>query len=332
MDELEKDYSGYQAIDFLADENFIRYVKFPEPLSQVYWDRVAAAWPEKQPLMQDAREMMYLLERPVMQYNEAARRKIWQQVEAGIAAPPRISFLRRYRFRLAAAVLLLLIATGVYQYLTGTVVYETGYADSRQITLPDHSQVTLNAHSRLSYARNWRWSGKREVFLEGEGFFDVKHLGDTFRLYVKDVSVTVLGTAFNVKDRRDKTVVVLQRGRIRINVKNNPAAGIILSPGEGWEYNRLQAVAVTHKTDTTAAAAWTRHQLVLEGTTLREVIQLLEDNYGYHVILEDSSLANRKLTGSIPMQKKEDLFFVLSKIFNIDIIQQPDTLLFRARP
>lgn len=330
MDELEKDYSVYQVIDFLADENFIRYIKLPDPVSLAYWNNVLAKWPEKAPLMQDARDMTYLLERPVIQQNEAARKKIWEQVEASIRHERRLPFLRRYRLHLAAAVLLLLIATGAYRYFTGNVVYETGYAESRRITLPDHSQVTLNAHSKLWFARNWKLGGRREVHLEGEGFFDVKHRGDTFRLFVEDVSVTVLGTAFNVKDRRGKTVVVLQRGRIRIDVNNTPAA--ILSPGEGWEYNRQQSAAVKHTADTVTATAWKQQQLVLDGTTLREVVELLEDDYGYHVILNDSTLANRKLKGIVPMQRKEDLFFVLSKIFNINIIQQQDTLLFRANP
>ncbi|HEY9257437.1 FecR family protein [Chitinophaga sp.] len=332
MEELEKDYADYQVINFLADEQFIRHVKYPDDGSWAYWNKVAAAWPLKEPLMQDAREMILLLERPVIQYNEGARKKIWAQVEQAIQQKPRFHFLRAYRFRLAAAGILALLIAGGYWYLTGNVVYETGYATTWQITLPDQSRVTLNAHSRLSYPRSWAWTGHRSVSLQGEAFFDVKHLGDTFRLYVKEVSITVLGTAFNVKDRRDKIAVVLQRGRIRIDVKDRQQWSTILTPGEGWEYNGGLSAATQHQSDTTAAVAWTQQQLVLEGTTVKEVIQLLEDNYGYHVVLEDSSLATKKLRGTVPMQRREDLFFVLSKIFNIEIIQQQDTLLFRARP
>ncbi|MGO4288307.1 FecR family protein [Chitinophaga sp. RAB17] len=332
MEELEKDYSVYQVINFLADEQFIRHVKYPDAGSWAHWNKVVAAFPSKEPLMQEAREMIWLLERPVIQYNEGARKKIWAQVEQGIQQKASFHYLRAYRFRLAAACILALLIAGAYWYLTGNVVYETGYGSSRQITLPDQSRVTLNAHSRLSYPRSWSWSGHRRVWLQGEAFFDVKHLGDTFRLYVKDVSITVLGTAFNVKDRRDKTDVVLQRGRIRIDVKGQRQWSSILTPGEGWEYNRNGAAATKQKADTAAAVAWTQQQLVLEGTTVKEVIQLLEDNYGYHVVLEDSSLAAKKLRGTVPMQRREDLFFVLSRIFNIEIIQQQDTLLFRARP
>jgi transmembrane sensor len=332
MEEFEKDYSVYQVVNFLADESFIRHVKYPDDASRAYWNKVLATWPLKEPLMQEAREMIWLLERPVMQYNEGARKKIWAQVELGIQQKSRFRYMRTFRFRLAAACILVLVIAGAYWYLTGNVVYETGYASSRQITLPDQSRVTLNAHSRLSYPRSWAWSRNRTVWLQGEAFFDVKHLGDTFRLYVDDVRITVLGTAFNVKDRRGKTAVVLQRGRIRIDVKDRQQWSAILTPGEGWEYNRGLSAAKQPVADTTAAVAWTQQQLVLEGTTVKEVIQLLEDNYGYHVVLEDSSLATRKLRGTVPMQRREDLFFVLSKIFNIDIIQQQDTLLFRARP
>lgn len=45
MEVFEKDYSVYQVINFLADEQFIRHVKYPDAASWARRNQVAANWP-----------------------------------------------------------------------------------------------------------------------------------------------------------------------------------------------------------------------------------------------------------------------------------------------
>ncbi|SKA36263.1 ferric-dicitrate binding protein FerR, regulates iron transport through sigma-19 [Chitinophaga eiseniae] len=328
---MNKDYRDYRMEDFLADEYFIRWVKFPDAAANAFWQQLSADVPEKAPLIREAREVVYALSTPVLVKNDPAREKIWQAVLDNIQQTP-VRPLRRYRrLWLAAASVLLLLALGATWYFTSSITVSTGYGETREVILPDHSTVMLNAHSTATYARSWPVTGKREVMLDGEAFFDVKHTGDTFRVQAGPARVTVLGTAFNVRHRQDMIAVVLQRGLVRIDMPDGEAVPAFLQPGEGWSYSHQQPPVVMQAVDTSAATAWTRHELLLNATKVKEVIHLLKDNYGYTVILEDSTIGEREIKGRIPMQREKDLLFVLSRILDVDIQQKNDTLLFTTK-
>lgn len=328
---MNKDYRDYRMEDFLADEYFIRWVKFPDAAADAFWQQLSVDVPEKAPLIREAREVVYALSTPVLAQNDPAREKIWQAVLDNIQQMPVRPLRRNRRLWLAAASVLLLVALGAGWYFTSTITVSTGYGETREIILPDHSSLMLNAHSSATYARSWPVTGKREVLLEGEAFFDVQHTGDTFRVQAGPARITVLGTAFNVRHRDDRTAVVLQRGRVRIDVANGEGPPAVLRPGEGWSYARQQPPVVMQAVDTTAATAWTRHELLLNATKVKDVINLLKDNYGYTVVLEDSTIGEREIKGRIPMQREKDLLFVLSRILDVDIQQKNDTLLFTTR-
>lgn len=328
---MNKDYRDYRMEDFLADEYFIRWVKFPDAAADAFWQQLSVDVPEKAPLIREAREVVYALSTPVLAQNDPAREKIWQAVLDNIQQTPVRPLRRNRRLWLAAASVLLLVALGAGWYFTSTITVSTGYGETREIILPDHSSLMLNAHSSATYARSWPVTGKREVLLEGEAFFDVLHTGDTFRVQAGPARITVLGTAFNVRHRDDRTAVVLQRGRVRIDVANGEGPPAVLRPGEGWSYARQQPPVVMQAVDTTAATAWTRHELLLNATKVKDVINLLKDNYGYTVVLEDSTIGEREIKGRIPMQREKDLLFVLSRILDVDIQQKNDTLLFTTR-
>lgn len=328
---MNKDYRNYRMEDFLADEYFIRWVKFPDAAADAFWQQLSADMPDKAPLMREARDVVYALSTPVLKKNDTAHEKVWQAVLENIQQQP-VHRMQRYRRPLlAAATVLLLLALGAVWYFTSTVTIRTGYGETRAITLPDHSSLILNAHSVASYARSWQVTGKREVSLEGEAFFDVKHTGDTFRVQAGPARVTVLGTAFDVRHRGEITAVVLQRGRVRIDVNNGQGQPAFLLPGEGWSYSHQHPPMVMQAVDTLAATAWTRHELLLNATKVKDIINLLKDNYGYTVVLQDSSISEREIKGRIPMQKEKDLLFVLSRILDVDIQQKKDTLLFTTR-
>ena len=63
-----------------------------------------------------------------------------------------------------------------------------------QITLADGTKVWLNANSKLVYPTSFK-KGIRQVELDGEAYFDVKHNEDNpFVVGTKSMNVTVLGT------------------------------------------------------------------------------------------------------------------------------------------
>ncbi len=102
------------------------------------------------------------------------------------------------------------------------------------IKLPDGSVVLLNAGSKLTYNKDFN-KEIREVYLTGEGFFDVtKNKERPFIIHTSSINIKVLGTAFNVKaypeDKQTETSLI--RGSIEVTMKNRPNDKIILSPSE----------------------------------------------------------------------------------------------------
>ena len=126
--------------------------------------------------------------------------------------------------RVAAGLVGLLIAAlailWYYHQNNHLQTIDTGYAQLREVMLPDGSIVTLNANSTLRYSTDWNHQDIREVWLEGEAFFSVAHTSDNQKFVVRagSMDVKVVGTEFNVHSRREEVNVVLQTGRVEANI------------------------------------------------------------------------------------------------------------------
>ncbi|MFD2100600.1 FecR family protein [Flagellimonas iocasae] len=100
----------------------------------------------------------------------------------------------------AAAASIALLFVG-YTYFFGYKTYSTGIGEKETVLLADGSLIEMNANSKLSYKR-FGWEEDRIVDFEGEGFFDVQTGGD-FKVNTGKGTVAVLGTQFNIRDRKD---------------------------------------------------------------------------------------------------------------------------------
>jgi ferric-dicitrate binding protein FerR (iron transport regulator) len=96
-------------------------------------------------------------------------------------------------------------------------------------------------------------------------------------------------------------------------------------------YDTLAAKNLPQPANVVAAAAWKENTLVLEGTRFADVVAMLEDDYGYKVVVADTSLLNRKLRGNVPMKEVNNLFFIIEQILDVNVEQQNDTLRITSR-
>lgn len=115
--------------------------------------------------------------------------------------------------RVAAAIAVLL--TGVWFYtnsLEDTVT--TQFAESKELVLPDMSEIILNADSEIAYNEK-KWDRNRNVSLQGEAFFKVAK-GKRFTVTTNAGTVTVLGTQFNVEHRGDFFEVSCYEGIVSV--------------------------------------------------------------------------------------------------------------------
>ena len=111
------------------------------------------------------------------------------------------------------------------------------------INLPDGSKVWLNNFTKIKYPLDF--SVTREVFVEGEAYFEVvHHNNDQFTVNTKDLSVEVLGTKFNVSAYTEdtETSVVLSEGKVKI-LNETGSISEILKPNDKFSLNKTKLTA-----------------------------------------------------------------------------------------
>lgn len=166
-----------------------------------------------------------------------------------------------------------------------------------KIVLPDGTRVSLNAASSLRYPTSFS-DDQRKVELTGEAYFDVAtDAGRPFVVVTGKQTISVLGTAFNVKAYTDEpyTKTTLVEGRIKVDPRNGIAAKV-LSPGEQatLENNQLKV----SKTDTREDISWMSDMFYFSDTDLHAVAHQLQRWYDIEV--DYSSLPNARLYGQLP--------------------------------
>jgi len=111
---------------------------------------------------------------------------------------------------------ILVIAFGIYFlfFFSNSINIETSIGEKVMVQLPDASQVMLNAVSEISYNEK-AWENNRELILEGEAFFKVAK-GSTFDVITSTGKVSVLGTQFNVKQRKNLFEVYCFEGLVAV--------------------------------------------------------------------------------------------------------------------
>jgi ferric-dicitrate binding protein FerR (iron transport regulator) len=214
-----------------------------------------------------------------------------------------------------------------------TITVETAYGESRALFLPDGSKVTLNSNSKIQYKPNNFSGSKREISLMGEAFFSVVHEKNrrSFVVHTDELQVEVLGTKFNVNSRRGKTRVVLQEGKVKLDLDSSKEPALLMKPGELVEFTEQKDVTVKKQVEAANYTAWRNNQLLFSSTSLREIAQMLEDNYGYKVQFTDPDLAERHFTGTSSSENLNELFEKLSIVFGMEIKQGSDTIIMRYK-
>jgi transmembrane sensor len=115
--------------------------------------------------------------------------------------------------RIAAVFMLMAGSYFFFLYEPATVV-ETLATEKIETRLPDSSFVVLNALSRLSFHEK-KWQKERKVKLEGEAFFKVAK-GSRFDVETSSGTISVLGTEFNVVNRKDYFEVICYEGSVQV--------------------------------------------------------------------------------------------------------------------
>lgn len=266
----------------------------------------------------------------------------WKKVEEGIAADIPVRKINWFKSIAIAASVALIVTAGVW-YLSTTGakaensnLYKTGFAKTKKITLPDGSKVTLNANSQLKLSTNWSDKGDRQVWLEGEAYFEVEKKQLThqkFIVHAKDIDVEVLGTKFNVNTRHEKAIVSLEEGKIKLSL-NGEVKSILkkkykdevieMKPGDVVKLDT--AINVTTDNNISFHSGWVRNEFHFNNTSLKEIGTLINDIYGYTVVVQDEELLKRTISGDLRANNLKELVDVLQIAFKLKMTIENKTI------
>jgi len=337
-------YLTYTLEDFLDDDAFIKWVsgKERDALTAQFWSEFPVKYPSAAVNFEFAVSVIRTYRSQEVWENRDNKARLLERITATIEEKEnhRPAVFRRMNVWIRAAVVLLIVTAGgylVYSKLTKPAMemIATGYGEKRTITLPDHSVVTINATSSVRFYEKWDTSSPREVWIEGEAFFDVKHLnrdtlnirpGQRFLVHSNGLTIEVLGTSFNVRSRHGKTKVGLVTGKIQVGFNEGAVSPktVVMLPGDCIEYadNHLLLTKKIDKPE--SIKRWIQIPLTFTDATLGEIIETLQDNYGYTVKVSEQSIKKLKIEGDINVANVEELLTVITTTLNVKIEQRSD--------
>ncbi len=167
-----------------------------------------------------------------------------------------------------------------------------------EMLLSDSSHVWLNARSRLVYPTAFATVG-REVSLNGEAFFDVRHDDHLpFTVHAGDIDIRVLGTKFNVisDSASHYFEASLVDGRLRVELnKDNSHRRYDLVSGDQLSVNHGR-VALTRITNA-ERYRWREGLYCFTNRSLADICNDIAHYYGVAVHLQNKAIAHRTVSG-----------------------------------
>jgi len=184
-----------------------------------------------------------------------------------------------------------------------------------KVQLSDGSLIFVNSGSKLRFPVSLNRKKTRDVFLEGEAFFEVKkNMAAPFIVHTKDMNVQVLGTKFNVSSyQNDKnTSVVLKEGSVGITKSSevfDKKSGIVITSGE--QVILKDETFSVNKVSIEKYVAWKDGYLFFENDKFEDIIKKLERYY--NIVIENNfvELNDIRFTGSFtkePINEVLDVF------------------------
>jgi transmembrane sensor len=259
--------------------------------------------------------------------------QVWQTIRQKEAAkagsadkkPRVISFTRHPYLAVAASLTLLMVVGAVFyllKYQSRWQTVSTAFGARKEIVLPDQSVVVLNGNSSIRYAKQWDGQQTREIWLEGEAYFSVQHTHNhqKFIVHTPDqLQVEVLGTKFNVSNRRGDTRVVLQEGKVKVS---DLSKNYVMKPGEMVQYSIQRPDFVPVAVNPKPVVSWKDAVRLYRDESIESIMNGLQDSHGIRVEFRNNAIRKELFSGSVPADSVEQIFQKIEKLYSIKVTRK----------
>ncbi|NML23184.1 DUF4974 domain-containing protein [Pseudoflavitalea sp. G-6-1-2] len=183
---------------------------------------------------------------------------------------------------------------------TYVVQHNTGGAPVRHL-LPDSTAVYLAAGSHIRYEISFQ-GNTREVFLDGEAFFDVRQDHQKpFIIQSGEVHTEVLGTSFRITAFKGAPLqVAVASGKVQVtdHQKGQSKKLAVLSKGRAMSYDPVSGSLEQQTTDPATLQKWAAGEVSLENQRLDRITEELHRIYGVHFRFNQSTLPLSRISAA----------------------------------
>lgn len=220
-----------------------------------------------------------------------------------------ISLHKNWLFKIAAV---LIIGLGVAFVMQNFIVQTESAGNGKRttFTLPDRSEVVLNSGSEIEY-KKWNWDNNRKLELNGEAYFRVAK-GKRFEVATNLGKVTVLGTQFNVKARKNRFDVICFEGRVKVNYKDKE---ILLTYGQSVTFENGRQ---TDSKIDVSKPDWLENKIAFNAENLQRIIDEIERQYDVSIEVR-SNYSDELFTGKIPTNDLNVAVEIIATTYHFEI-------------
>ena len=251
----------------------------------------------------------------------------WEALQARLNKKTNRGYQRFLTIGLSVAASVALIAAAYFTFWYRTpkkgmetaLYYNAAFGEQRQVPLPDGSAVTLNSGSSIWVEPGFN-KEKRNIELHGEAFFEVKPSSLPFVVKAGKAEISVLGTAFNVRESKSLLRVDVARGRVRVEAGSDYTE---LQKGQAAELD-LGSNSLSVVSGDSLSWAWKRGVLLFRNEALSEVAAQLEKHYNVRIAVPAAQAAKRYTGKFEPMPVEEALKLINAAMGTALKAERPD--------
>ena len=343
-----QDYRNIQPEELAVDRSFRLWKLSNDPAAGNFWINWLSENPDKQDLIDKA---AHLLDTVFHAFDAVSDEEVSEEISRLSDSleqreekmyPKRLLFRPEW-YRIAASILVILgigwwasnkyapakennpLYSQIISQIKDPLLKATNETDHpKLVSLHDGSTVLLQPKSSISYPQSFNGE-KREVFLDGEAFFEVaKNPEQPFYVYANNLVTKVLGTSFIISafDTDKDVKVVVKTGKVSVfaltgeNMEtqqaDNKLGGMILTPNQQIVFSpeNLRLTRSLIADPALLELPIQKQSFNFKATPIKDVFVALEQSYGVKILFDAEIMKNCYLTASLsdePLFEKVDL-------------------------
>lgn len=196
--------------------------------------------------------------------------------------------------------------------------YRTPYAEQKQITLDDGTIIVLNSKTAIDVQYT---DTERNIILRfGEIYIETAQ--DTqhrpFKVLGKHGDMLALGTAFNVNQQPQKTILSVTQHKVQITTKHSQQQQIV-KEGQQSSFNAEQIFSVEKMQF--EPLVWRNGLVTVNRLNVIDFAKIIERHYGVAIEIDPTALnlQHIEISGSFPINNLDRLLSLLQETYPIQI-------------